>query len=257
MIDTHAHLSDNKLAAETSEIISRALLEGVKRIIMPSTSLEDARAVMLIAEKYPETYALVGIHPEEVINNPKMEVSVEDIVETIEKGEKVIGIGEIGLDFYWDKEKKTKQEQVGLFEMQLRIAEAMKLPVVIHMREAEEEMLEVMSRLEHLPRGQFHCWSGSRRLMSWVLEKGFYVSFCGNVTYDGGLAELAKKVPFDRLLLETDSPYLAPGEMRGKRNEPKNVKITARFLAGLFDKSFEEIVDTTTKNARELFNKLN
>ena len=129
------------------------------------------------------------------------------------------------------------------------------LPVVIHMREAEAEMRQVLDQMEKLPRGQFHCWAGSEEFLEIVLKKGFYVSFCGNITYKSAeeLRRLIKKVPLDRLLLETDSPYLAPGERRGSLNEPANVKIIAEYIAKLLDVSPETLINQTTTNAQCLF----
>jgi len=166
-----------------------------------------------------------------------------------------VGIGEIGLDFHYDREKRGKTLQLEIFKGQLDLAVKLKLPVAVHMRDAEEEMRGILKTSSSLPAGQFHCWSGSDELLGLVLEKGFYVSFCGNITYKSAdlLREQAKKVPLDRLLLETDSPYLAPGERRGSLNEPANVKIIAEYIADLLGVSSETLINQTTANTQCLY----
>ncbi len=259
MIDTHAHLSDQAFERKLDRVVKSAKNVGVERIIVPSVDLEDATKVKDIAKQYKGVYALVGVHPEKVINDPDFKFRDDEMMRLIKDEEKIVGIGEIGLDFYWDRQKKTKKRQVELFKKQLELAVVMDLPVVIHMRDAEEEVTEVIQSLEITPRGQFHCWSGGEDFLKLVLNKGFYVSFAGNVTYKKSdhLVSLVKRTPIERLVLETDSPYLAPGELRGRMNEPKNVKIMASFLAGLYQRPIEEIHEITSKNALELFNRMN
>ncbi|MEK7064757.1 MAG: TatD family hydrolase [Patescibacteria group bacterium] len=237
MIDTHAHLTDERLSSQIEAVLARAKEAGVDKILVPSTGLLDGKKAIELADKYEMIWAMVGVHPE------------------IGKSKKVVGIGEIGLDFHYDPEKKTKKEQTELFRLQMGLAVKIDLPVVIHMREAEAEMRQVLDQMEKLPRGQFHCWAGSEEFLEIVLKKGFYVSFCGNITYKSAeeLRRLIKKVPLDRLLLETDSPYLAPGERRGSLNEPANVKIIAEYIAKLLDVSPETLINQTTTNAQCLF----
>mgnify|MGYP005851361269 CR=1 FL=1 len=259
MIDTHAHLSDQAFEGRLDQVVKSAKDVGVERIIVPSVDLEDAIKVKGIAQRYQGVYAQVGVHPEKVINDPDFKLRDDEMVRLIKDGEKVVGIGEIGMDFYWDRQKKTRKRQIELFNKQLELAVAMDLPVVIHMRDAEEEVTEVIKSLDIVPRGQFHCWSGGVDFLNLVIDKGFYVSFGGNVTYKKNehLVSLVKQTPIERLVLETDAPYLAPGELRGRMNEPKNVRIVASFLAGLYEKSIEEINEITSKNALVLFNKVN
>jgi len=259
MIDTHAHLSDQTFEGRLDRVVRSAKNVGVERIIVPSVDLEDATKVKDIARQYKGVYALVGVHPEKVINDLDFKFRDDEMMRLIKNDEKVVGIGEIGLDFYWDKQKKTRKRQVELFKKQLELAVVMDLPVVIHMRDAEEEVTEVIQSLEITPRGQFHCWSGGENFLKLVLDKGFYVSFAGNVTYkkNEALVDLVRQTPLERLILETDSPYLAPRELRGEMNQPKNVRIVASFLASLYEKSVEKINEITSKNALELFNKMN
>src|SRR3989344_6120972 len=254
MIDTHAHLTDERLASQIDAVLDQAKKAGVTKIIVPSTTLKDAR--------------VVGVHPENIFDlnhsskpgsqgHPResgdlyrfpIELAslklrrsgsgmtiINGLTKLVQTSKKVVGIGEIGLDFHYDREKRGKTLQLEIFKGQLDLAVKLKLPVAVHMRDAEEEMRGILKTSSSLPAGQFHCWSGSDELLGLVLEKGFYVSFCGNITYKSAdlLREQVKRVPFDRLLLETDSPYLAPGERpadssavgaggRGSLNEPAN-----------------------------------
>lgn len=269
IIDTHCHLSDDKFAGDLDAVIKRANKAGVGKMIVPSVDLEDAEKVIEIIEKYDGVYGLMGVHPE---NSHKVSPSLRKR-ETFLKNKKVVGIGEIGMDFYWDKEKKTKKQQIQLFKIQLELAIELDLPVVIHSRGAEEEIREVLDSLQgRVLKGQFHCFGESEEFLEYVLERGFYVSFGGNVTYGYSkippseesdvrrtprrsdfLRELLKEVPLERLLLETDSPYLPPEGKRGERNEPCNAIITARFIADFLNISLEELARQTNKNAQCLY----
>ena len=256
LIDTHCHLTDERLADQIDEVLDRARAAGVTKIIAPSTSLEDARKVVEIAGKYDEVFGLVGVHPENVdelrITNYEL---WEEIRKLVDNSNKIVGIGEIGLDFHYDVEKKSKDRQIAIFQEQLELAVELGLPIAIHMREAEIEMIEVLQRVKRLPAGQFHCWAGSDELLKLVLDKGFYVSFCGNITYKSAenLRKLIKIVPLDRLLLETDSPYLSPESRRGSLNEPANVTILAEYIANLLDLPIETLINQTTANAKCLY----
>lgn len=249
LVDTHAHLTDKKFK-DVQEVIERARKEGVEKIIVPSINLEDSKRAIELAEKHEGVSGLVGVHPGGVSLTP---VKEEEIVGLVKSSRKVVGIGEIGLDCFWRRERI--KEQVKLFQRQLKLAVELDLPVAIHMREAEEEMREALEGMSSLPKGQFHCWSGGEEFLRLVLDKGFYVSFGGKITYPGAkrLRELVKLVPLDRLLLETDSPYLTPEPERGRLNEPKNVKIVANFIANLLDLSEASLIEETTKNALCLF----
>ncbi|MFZ2202262.1 MAG: TatD family hydrolase [Microgenomates group bacterium] len=263
MIDTHAHLTDERLVSQIEAVLARASEAGVDKILVPATGLLDGKKAIELADKYEVIWAMVGVHPESVSEKgfhgsrggTRDEFARNDVEELVRRSNKVVGIGEIGLDFYYDKEKRSKELQMRVFQEQLELAVKMNVPVVIHMREAEAEMTEILSQLDVLPKGQFHCWAGGDDLLKLVLEKGFYVSFCGNITYKSAenLRNLAKLVPLDRLLLETDSPYLAPEGRRGSLNEPANVKIIAEYIAKLLDVSPETLINQTTENAKCLF----
>jgi len=251
LIDTHCHLTDKKFGKDLASVIERASIDEVRKIIVPSTNMKDAKKAVKLAEDFKDVYSLIGVHPEHVDET----LDVEKFKKIVRSSKKVVGIGEIGLDFYYDKEKVTRKDQIDLFKAQLNLAMELDLPAMIHNRESEEEMVEVFDSMEELPRGQFHCWGGDEKFLEYVLNKGFYVSFCGNITYKGNdlLRSLLKKVPLDKLLLETDAPYLPPEPLRGKLNEPKNVKITAEFMANTLGLSFDTLINQTTKNSLCLY----
>jgi TatD DNase family protein len=253
LIDTHCHLTDPKFT-DVKGVIAEAREAGVEKIFMPSGSIESARRAVLIAEQ-EGLYAMVGVHPEDIESVTDVNTMIYELEEINSKSDRVIGIGEIGLDFYYDKEKKTKEKQVEIFTAQMELAVRLRLPVVVHMREAEEEMLLVLSKMEALPRGQFHCFAGSESFLKYVIEKGFYVSFAGNITYKTAfeLRRLLHLVPFDRLILETDSPYLAPEPMRGTVNTPANVKIIATAIAQELAIDTEKLIEQTGKNTQCLY----
>jgi len=265
LIDTHCHLTDDKLFGNLEDILSKAKESDVERIIVPTVGVLDAKKAIKIASTYENVWAMVGVHPEVLADELNPEYRDEwlaaegdwlrSVTETAESSDRVIGIGEIGLDFHYDKNKTSKDLQIKIFKGQLEVAIRLDLPVAIHMRDSESEMLQVLTSASKLPPGQFHCWAGSDDLLSQVIEMGFYVSFCGNITYPNSetLRNQAQKVPIDRLLLETDSPYLTPIPLRGSQNVPSNVKILAEYLANLLDLSTETLINQTTKNAKCLY----
>lgn len=252
LIDTHCHLTDEKFR-DVHAVISEAANVGVKKIIIPGTSLEDSKRAAVIANQ-EGLYSLAGIHPEEVDSISDIDFELREIIKLLNL-DQVVGIGEIGLDFYWDKEKKSEASQRELFRKQMLLASDTRLPAVIHMRNSETEMTDELLALKHVPRGQFHCFTGSSIFLDLILSMGFYVSFCGNITYKsaGDLRNLLKSVPLDRLLLETDSPYLPPEPLRGTVNSPANVKIVAEFIARELNIETQELAEITTKNAKCLY----
>ena len=254
LIDTHAHIADEKIV-DVDEVIKRSIDAGVEKIIVPTTSIKDLDVSMELLSGYKNIYFLAGVHPEEMETVVGINRTIEELKERIKNNKRVVGIGEIGLDFYWDKEKKTKEKQINIFEAQLKLAAEMDLPVAIHMRDSAQETLEVLEGLQKIPRGQFHCFAGDKDFLETVLHWNFYISFAGNLTYKSAssLRERLKEVPLDRLLLETDSPYLAPEPVRGTTNEPANVKILGEFIAQELNQTFETISETTTKNTLCLY----
>lgn len=249
LIDTHCHLTDSKFT-DVKKTIAEAKEARVEKVLMPAGNIEDSKRAVLIAEQ-EDQFAMVGVHPEDIESVTSVDQMIFELEELIGKSEKIVGIGEIGLDFYWDKEKKAKEKQLEIFVAQMEMAVRLKLPVVIHMREAEEEMLAVLTQMESLPRGQFHCFAGSESFLKFVIDKGFYVSFAGNITYKSAveLRRLVHLVPLNRLLLETDSPYLSPEPVRGSLNAPANVKIIATAIAHELSLDTQKLIEQTGNNA--------
>ncbi len=248
LIDTHCHLTDKKFT-DVRTVIEEAKEAGVAKIVVPAINIEDSKLAAKVAEG-EDVYAMAGVHPEEVEGITDVNKMAEELRQILSQTNKMVGIGEIGLDFYWDKEKKTKKKQIEVFAAQMELAVQMNLPVVIHMREAEKEMREVLEKMKVVPRGQFHCFAGSEDFLELILDKGFYVSFAGNITYKTAenLRDMVKKVPLSRLLLETDSPYLSPEPLRGTVNTPANVKIIATAIAAELEVETNILIEQTGKN---------
>jgi len=216
-------------------------------MICPAENLNDAKEIVKLAQSARGIWGLAGYYPGNAGELKKLREFL------LKNKDRIVGIGEIGLDVYWlARQAKIEKE---MFRRQMELAVELNLPVVIHNREAEGEIRAVMDSLDKLPRGQFHCWSGSDEFLDYVIERDYYVGFCGNVTYKKNekLREQVKKVPRERLLVETDAPYLPPEGKRGERNTPMSVKITARLIAELREQSEEEIARQTTENAVRLF----
>lgn len=255
LVDTHCHLSSEKYG-DVLGVIKSSVENGVEVMVVPTTSIEDLTTAISKLSDYKRVFLLAGIHPEDVEKVTDVNEVIEEMKKIIrENKEKIVGIGEIGLDFYYDKEKKTKKEQLELFKAQLQLAVELDLPVAIHMREAEEETLEVMRLMDKIPKGQFHCFGGSRNFLRQVLDWGYFVSFAGNITFKsaGDLRERLSETPLEKLLLETDSPYLSPEPVRGTINEPKNVKILADFIAREMKIEPKTLAEITTNNAKCLY----
>ena len=250
LVDTHCHLSSERFYNDYDEVIKRAQKAGVSKMIIPGTSEDDSKRVLKLAKQYLGiVYGAVGVHPEEIGKTTWLKELIK------ENKEWVVAVGEIGTDKNTEELRSTIREQKEMFRAQCEIALEYDLPVIVHTRDSMKETLEVLDQLPKMPRGHFHCWSDSDEMLEEVLARGFYVGFCGNVTYKNNqkLQEQAKRVPANRLLLETDSPYLPPAGHRGERNEPINVKITAEFVADLRGDSLKALAKITTENAERLY----
>ncbi|MDZ7374143.1 MAG: TatD family hydrolase [candidate division KSB1 bacterium] len=250
-VDTHAHLDFGDFDADREEVLQRARECGIGAIVNVGTDAKSSQASVALAEKHPEVWAAVGIHPHDA-GEARLE-EIEQIAE-LAAHSKVIAIGEIGLDFYRDLSPREKQRDV--FARLLGLARQTGLPVIIHSRAAHEETLEMVRReaAEGSLRGVFHCFSGDQRVAEQVLDLGFYISFCGNLTFKNSrLVDVLRAVPDERLLLETDSPFLAPEPHRGKRNEPAYLHFTVRKIAEVKGLSPAEVLSRTTANAIALF----
>lgn len=249
--DSHAHLDFPDYKDDLPQVIKRALDAGVGYINTISTRLSGVEALIDICEDYPNVFTSVGIHPHHV---DKAETfSVEAICKT-GSHKKVVGVGETGLDFFYDTGDRDQQEKV--FRNHIQAAKLLDLPLIIHSREAEERTQTILQE-EGFPHrgGVLHCFTGSLEMAEWAIRSGLYLSFSGILTFKNGesLRQVAKHVPLDRLLIETDAPYLAPVPKRGKRNEPAYVVRVAETLAKIHDCSLQQIAQSTTENYCRLF----
>lgn len=253
MIDTHSHIYGPEFDNDRAEVIQRARLAGVDKVLLPNINEESIARMFLVAEEYPGVcYPMMGLHPEDVKEDW---TQVLDRMEVLLDG--MIAVGEVGLDFYWDA--TFRKEQIEAFERQICWAVERNLPLVIHMRKAEQELLEVMERHKSDGlRGVFHCFGGSKETALRMLKhEGFVLGIGGVVTFKNSrLAETLRHVPLDRIVLETDAPYLAPVPYRGKRNEPSYVAHVARFLSNIYNVSEEEVNDVTNLAVKRVFGSL-
>lgn len=282
LIDTHCHLNFQAFENDLDDVVQRAKSEGVEKIIIPGAKIDSSEKALEIACKYDSCYTAIGIHPHHISDyydtaqyhseNKKIKEALLDLA----KQKKVVAIGECGLDYYEYQKTvhreniitpQTKEQQKELLKIHLEVASELDLPVILHCREAFVDMLPIVEEylrppsrrpsghLEGVLKGVFHCFGGSESDLEKVLGMGFYVGFDGNITFNNAqnLKNLVKNTPFEKILLETDSPYLTPELFRGKRNEPKNVKIVGEEIAVIKGISLEEVETVTTNNAITLF----
>jgi TatD DNase family protein len=249
-IDTHVHLNSDVLYENLDMYIKKAIDANVSNLVVIGFDhLTNQRAIE-IAEKYPFVFASVGFHPTEAKNITQKDY---DVLDKLLTHEKVVAIGECGLDFYWDKDHK--KEQIEVFEAQILRSKKLNKPLSIHMRDASEKIYEVMEK--HAPlKGVMHCFSGSKEMAQKFLDIGLHISLGGPVTFKNAKTpkEVASIVPLNRLLIETDAPYLAPHPYRGKQNDSSYLPLIAEAIAKIKDISLEEVATHTTNNAKELFN---
>lgn len=250
LIDTHAHVHLDQFDGDREQALERAAAHGVARIIEIGYDLESSRAALALAERYPQIVAVVGIQPNHAAGLPDNWL---DQVAELARHPRAVAIGEIGLDYHWDRAPAPLQEQV--FRVQLGLARELGKPVVIHSRDAQEDTLRILRSAARGQPGVMHSFSGNWPYAEACLEVGFYLSFSGPVTFPKAaeLHEVARRAPLDRILTETDSPYLAPHPFRGRRNEPAYVRLVAERLAVLRDCSLEQLADAVWANAARLF----
>ena len=256
MIDTHAHLYFDRFDEDRGEVISRARQHGVDRIINIGIDVATSREAVALAAQYEGLYASCGLHPTSPIDDLSGDLRVIRDLATSHR-EHVVAIGEFGLDYYW--EDVSPAEQRPRLDAQLDLASELELPVIFHCRDAIEELLAVLEARAECPPGVFHCFAGGAGHAERALALGFHISFAGNVTYPKSvpLHEAARVVPSDRLLLETDSPFLSPQPKRGRRNEPAYVRFSRDFLAELRGVPPEELEANATENSERLFDLAN
>ncbi len=249
LVDTHCHLQFDQLAANLGQVLKNAEVASVTRFICVGTSLDDSQKAIDIASGHENVWATVGVHPHDAksFQGPALEM------EKLLSKPKVVAVGEIGLDFY--KNYSSKAEQEKLLRLQIEIGAPSGLPFVFHVRDAWDEFWPILDSYKGL-RGVIHSFSSSPKQLDKALSRGLYVALNGIMTFtgDGSQLDAAKKVPRDRLLLETDAPFLAPKAYRGKLCEPKHIRDIAEFLANLRGESVEQLAKTTTANALHLFN---
>lgn len=247
--DTHAHYDDRAFDADRFALLERVHAEGVDCIVDPGCDLRSSRAALALAERFPFVYAAVGIHPEELGDStPEALAEIRELAEH----PKCLAIGEIGLDYYWDAAHKAEQQL--LFRQQLSLALELDKPVIVHDREAHGDCLAIVRDYPGL-RGVFHCFSGSAEMAKELLRDGWYLGFDGPITYKNArkALEVLAICPPERILVETDSPYLSPVPNRGKRNDSRNLRYIVRCIAEELGRSEEEVAALTRENGRRLF----
>ncbi|WP_134702852.1 TatD family hydrolase [Ammoniphilus sp. YIM 78166] len=251
LFDTHAHLNAEQFNEDQEEVIRRAKENGVTRIVNIGFNRETIPTSVALAEKYDFIYTAVGWHPQDAKDMLEEDY---DWLRELSKHEKVVAIGEIGLDYYWDTSPRDIQQVV--FRRQIQLAKELKLPIVIHNRDAHQDVVDIL-REENAAEvgGIMHCFSGSLEMAKQCLDMNFYISFGGPVTFKNAKKpkEIAQEIPLDRLLIETDCPYLTPEPYRGKRNETGYVRYVAEAIAQLRGMSTEELAYHTMENAKRLF----
>lgn len=251
LFDSHAHIDDEKFKDETIEdIIARAQKNDVGHIMNVGACMISSERSVQLAANYEAIYAMVGVHPEEIEKIGKRDY--DQLAEWTQQP-KVVGIGEIGLDYYWNPE--TKEEQQKVFIRQLDVARQMHMPVCIHDRDAHGDMMKILKSEGKGLVGVLHCFSGSMEMAKELIKMGWYLGVDGPVTFKNAakLPEIMAEVPLERILVETDSPYLTPVPLRGKRNEPAYVRHVAEYVANLRKIEYEAFAKATTQNVCDLF----
>lgn len=256
LVDSHCHLDYPDFAEEgVAEIVNRAKSAGVGHFLTICTEIAKFPQILAVAESSPLIHCTVGTHPHHAADAGEINVSRDEII-AFTKNAKVVGIGETGLDYYYEHSPPAEQQRV--FATHIEAAVETDLPLVIHTRDADDDTIRVMTEAgQRKARGVMHCFSGGRKLADASMDLGFYISFSGIITFKKAdeLRDVVKHVPLDRILVETDSPYLAPIPHRGKRNEPSFVVHTARMVAELKGISTDDVAAATTENFFKLFNK--
>ncbi|PJN89221.1 TatD family hydrolase [Bacillus sp. mrc49] len=251
LFDTHVHVNAEQFNEDLEEVIERAKEAGVNHMVVVGFDRPTIKRAMELVEVYDFMYAAVGWHPVDAID-----MTEDDLqwIEELSSHPKVVAIGEMGLDYHWDKSPKDVQKEV--FRKQIRLAKKVGLPIIIHNREATADIVNILKEEEASSVGGImHCFSGSAETALECIEMNFYISLGGPVTFKNAKKpkEVAAAVPLDRLLVETDCPYLAPHPFRGKRNEPSYVKLVAEQIAEIKQLTIEEVSKATTENAKKLF----
>lgn len=249
LIDSHAHLNDPRFAEDVAEVVARAREAGVEAIVNVGYDLESSETAVRLAERFPGLWAVVGLHPHDA---KFWTAELYASLKTLAGHEKVLAIGETGLDYYYDNSPREEQREV--FRRQLGLAEELGLPVVIHSRDAAQDTLEILREFPQVS-CLLHCYSGSLEMAEIYMEMGYFLSLGGPITFQNAhkLRSVVAGIPLERVLLETDCPYLTPHPHRGQRNEPAYVGLVAEKLADIHGVTVEEVVRITAENARRFF----
>lgn len=257
LIDTHAHLNFRDYEKDLNLVIRMSLSAEVEKIICASSNLTDSKRAIEIAKKYPKTvFAAVGIHPQQT--DPENRTSLINQINELKKlasDNKVIAIGECGLDFSPappPEKDRTREDQIYLFKEQIKLAQKLNLPILVHSRKSFTETVEVLNSFKNL-HGVFHCYSGGKKGIEKVNQLGLFFGVDGNLTYDEGLQNVFQLIPLESIILETDCPFLTPMPFRGQRNEPKQINIIAESLAKIKGINLNEVATITTQNAKNIF----
>ena len=250
IFDTHAHYDDEAFNADRDTLLAAMPAQGVGLILNPGCDLETSQKAVALAEGYPHVYAAVGYHPENCAPYTSADLGT---LRTLTKHPKVVAIGEIGLDYYWEQ-NPPREFQQEVFRTQLALAQELDLPVIVHDRDAHADCLEIVKEFPEV-RGVFHCYSGSVEMARELWKRGWYTGFDGPVTYKNArkTVEVAQEVPLDKLLLETDSPYLSPVPKRGERNDSRNIAYIAVKIAEVRGMTADEIIRISRENGKRLF----
>ena len=251
-IDTHCHLEDENFSTDRAEVLERAKIAGVEKIINFGSTMQSSIAVAELAKNFAELYAGVGVHPEEIDG---FDEKACDKLADLAADKKVVAIGEIGLDYHWEKDAERRLIQQKIFIEQLDLARQLNLPVCIHSRDAHGDMLKILKSEAKNLRGVLHCYSGSLEMARELWKLGWLIGVDGPLTFKNSakLPEVVKAAPQEMLLIETDAPYLAPVPYRGKRNEPSYVIEVAKKLAELRGETLNDVAAYTTANAKNLY----
>lgn len=251
LIDTHVHLNADQYDEDLDSVIERAREAGVSKFVVIGFDQKTIDRTMELIDKYEDVYGVIGWHPVDAVDCTDADL---ERIEELSEHPKIVGIGETGLDYHWDKSPKDVQQEV--FKKQIALAKRVKLPLVIHNRNATEDVVDILEQEEARDVGGImHAFSGSKEIADRMIKQNFMISLGGPVTFKNAKQpkDVAKHVPLDKLLVETDAPYLTPHPYRGKRNEPAYVKLVAKEIAELKGVTFEEVAEATTKNAKMIY----
>ena len=255
--DSHSHYNDEKFNEDREEIIEQTYKDGITKFVCAGYNISSSKFSLELANKYNYIYSIVGISPNDI---PQTEDELWKNIEEISqiavenKNNKIVAIGEIGLDYYWNTENKELQKQA--FIKQIELANKLELPIVIHSRDAFIDTIDIIKNHKVNKAGIFHCCQQNQELVKQALQLGYYISFAGPITFKNSknASAIIDMVPLEKMLIETDSPYLAPEPVRGTRNDSRNVKYTAQKIAELKGLTLEEVAEATYRNAEKLYN---